>query len=82
MGKGKSKDGGNDARTEWKEPVELKAFCDLCAVQVLEGKRSGGFLKMEGVDVVIKQLDEMGKIVTYMQFKNKWDTSEKTVEGV
>ena len=66
MGKGKSKDGGNDVRTEWKELVELKAFCDFCAVQVLKGKKSGGFLKMEGVDAVIKQLDEMGKVVTHI----------------
>ena len=29
MSKGKSKDDGNDARTGWKEPVELKVFCDL-----------------------------------------------------
>ena len=73
MGKGKSKDGGNDARTDWKELAELKVFCDLCAVQVLEGKRSGGFFLKEGVDVVIKHLGEMGKVVTHTQFKNKWD---------
>ena len=77
MGKGKSKDGGNDARTGWKEPKELKAFSDLCAIQVLEGKRCGGFLKKEGVDAVIKQLGEMGKVVTHMQFKNKWDHFRK-----
>ena len=77
MGKGKSKDSGNDARTDWKEPAELKAFCDLCAVQVLEGKRSGGFLKKEGVDTVIKQLGEMGKVVTYLEFKNKWNYLRK-----
>jgi len=43
MGKGKSKDSSNDARTDWKELAKLNAFCDLCVVQVLEGKRSGGF---------------------------------------
>ncbi|KAL0000605.1 hypothetical protein SO802_014386 [Lithocarpus litseifolius] len=62
MVKGKSKDGSNDARTDWKEPVEVKAFCDFCAVQVLEGQRSGGFLKNERVDAVIKELGEMGKV--------------------
>ena len=36
MVKGKSKDGGNDARIGWKEPAEIKTFCDLCATQVLE----------------------------------------------
>ena len=77
MDKGKSKDGGNDARNGWKEPEELKTFCDLCAAQVLDDKRSGGFLKREGVDTVIKQLDEMGKVVSYMQFKNKWDHLRK-----
>ena len=77
MDKGKSKDGGNDARNGWKEPEELKTFCDLCAAQVLDDKRSEGFLKREGVDAVIKQLDEMGKVVSYTQFKNKWDHLRK-----
>jgi len=76
MGKGKSKDGGNDARTGWKEPAELKAFCDLCAAQILDSK-SGGFLKREGVDAVIKQLGKMGKVMTHMQFRNKWDHLRK-----
>ena len=71
------KDGGNDARTGWKELKELKAFCDLCAIQVLEGKRCGGYLKNEGVDAVIKQFGEMGKVVTHMQVKNKWDHLRK-----
>ena len=71
------KDGGNDARTGWKELKELKAFCDLCAIQVLEGKRCGGYLKNEGVDAVIKQFGEMEKVVTHMQVKNKWDHLRK-----
>ena len=71
MGKGKSKDGGNEVRIGWKELTELKAFCDLCAIQVLEGKRCGRYLKNEGVDAVIKQFGEMGKVVTHMQVKNK-----------
>ena len=54
MGKGKLKDAGNDVRTGWKDPTELKTFCDLCAAQVLDGKRNGGVLRREGVDVVIK----------------------------
>ncbi|XP_023899134.1 uncharacterized protein LOC112010987 [Quercus suber] len=58
MGKGKSKDGGNDERIEWKEPKELKAFYDLSVVQVLEGKRCGGFLKREGVDAVYHECFE------------------------
>ena len=65
MGKGKSKDGGNEVRTGWKELTELKAFCDLCVAQVLDGKRNGGFLRREGVDAVIEQLGEMGKVVTH-----------------
>ena len=73
MVKGKSKDTGNDVRIEWKDPTELKAFCDLCAAQVLEGKRNKGFLRKEGVDTVIKQLSEIGKVVSHLQFKNKWD---------
>ena len=40
MGKGKSKDSGNEVRTGWKEPAKLKAFCDLCVAQVLDGKRN------------------------------------------
>ena len=54
MVKGKSKDGGNDLRVDWKEPKELQAFCEFCAVQVLEGKRVGGFLTKTGLDTVIK----------------------------
>ena len=77
MGKGKLKDGGNEVRTGWKELTELKAFCDLCAAQVLDGKRNGGFLRREGVDAVIEQLGEMGKVVTHTQFKNKWDHLRK-----
>ncbi|XP_050289700.1 uncharacterized protein LOC126727833 [Quercus robur] len=67
MGKGKSKDGGNEVRTGWKEPAELKDFCDLCATQVLDGKRNGGFFRREGVDAMIEQLGEMGKVVTHTQ---------------
>ncbi|XP_075650820.1 uncharacterized protein LOC142621403 [Castanea sativa] len=77
MVKGKSKDGGNDVRQDWKDPQELKTFCDLCTVQVLEGKRKGGFLRRVGVDAVIKQLSEMGKVVTHQQVKNKWDHLRK-----
>jgi len=65
MGKGKSKDADNDVRTGWKDPTELKVFCDLCAAQVLDGKRNGGYLRRERVDAVIKQLDEMRKVVTH-----------------
>ena len=57
--------------------MELKAFCDLCAALVLEGKRNSGFLRKEGVDTVIKQLGEMGKVVTYLEFKNKWNYLRK-----
>ena len=49
----------------------------MCAAQVLEGKRNGGFLRKKRVDVVIKQLGEMRKVVTHMQFKNKWDHLRK-----
>ncbi|KAL0012279.1 hypothetical protein SO802_007387 [Lithocarpus litseifolius] len=77
MSKGKSTTDGNDVRTGWKEPKELKAYCDLSAAQVLDGKRNGGFLRKEGVDAVIKQLVEMGKVVTHSQFKNKWDHLRK-----
>ena len=77
MGKGKLKADGNEVRTGWKDPKELKAYCDLYVVQVLDGKRHVGFLRKEGVDVVIKQFDEMGKVVTHTQFKNKWDHLRK-----
>ena len=77
MDKGKSKDVGNDVRTEWKDLLELQAFCDLYVAQVLEGKRNGGFFRKEGVDALIKQLGETGKVVTHLQFKNKWDHLRK-----
>ena len=66
MDKGKSKDAGNEVRIGWKDPTKLKAFWDLCATQVLDGKKSGGYLRKERVDAVIKQLGEMGKVVTHM----------------
>ncbi|KAL0000610.1 hypothetical protein SO802_014391 [Lithocarpus litseifolius] len=49
----------------------------VSAFTVLEGKRIGGFLKKEGVDAMIKELGEMGKVVTHTQFKNKWDHLRK-----
>ena len=66
MVKGKSKDGGNDPRVDWKEPKELQAFCEFCVVQVLEGKKVRGFLTKTGVDVVIEQLGAMGKVVAHL----------------
>ena len=66
MVKGKLKDASNDVRIGWKDPMELKIFCDLCATQVLEWKRNEGFLRKEGVDAVIKQLGKMGKVVTHL----------------
>ena len=78
MVKGKSKDAGNDVRTEWKDLMKLKAFCDLCAAQVLEGNKNRGFLRKERVDAVIKQLSVMGKVVSHLQFKNKWDHLRKS----
>lgn len=71
------KNADKNVRIGWKDPTELKAFCDLCAAQVLNGKKNGGYLRKEGVDAVIKQLGEMGKVVTHMQFKNKWDHLRK-----
>nr|POF20662.1 hypothetical protein CFP56_51483 [Quercus suber] len=73
MIKGKLKADGNEVRIEWKEPKELKVFCDLCTAQVLDGKRHGGFLRREGIDVMIEQFGEMGKVMTHTQFKKKWD---------
>ena len=77
IGKRKLKEAGNEVRTGWKDLTELKAFYDLCAALVLDGKRSGGYLRKEGVDAVIKQLGEMGKVVTRMQIKNKLDHLRK-----
>ena len=77
MGKEKSKADGNEVRTGWKDPKELKAYCDLSAAQVLDGKKHQGFLRKEGVDAMIKQFGEMGKVVTHTQYKNKWDHLKK-----
>ena len=77
MVKGKSKDGGNDPRADWKEPKELQAFCEFYAVQVLDSKRAGGFLTKTRVDKVIEQLGDMGKVVANLQVKNKWDHLKK-----
>jgi len=34
-------------------------------------------LRKEGVDAVITKLGEMGKVVTHLQFRNKWDHLRK-----
>uniref|UniRef100_A0A7N2L481 Myb/SANT-like domain-containing protein n=1 Tax=Quercus lobata TaxID=97700 RepID=A0A7N2L481_QUELO len=78
MVKEKSKDGGsNDPRADWKDLKELQAFCEFCAVQVIDDKRKGGFLTKTGVDAVIEQLGAKGKVVTHLQIKNKWDLLKK-----
>ena len=78
MVKKKSKDGGsNDPRADWKEPKELQAFCEFCAVQVIDDKRKGGFLTKTGVDAVIEQLGAMGKVVTHLLIKNEWNHLKK-----
>ena len=78
MVKEKSKDGGsNDLKANWKDPKELQAFCEFCAIQVIDGKRKGGFLTKIGVDAVIEQLGAMGKVVTHLRIKNKWDHLKK-----
>ena len=64
-------------KTLRKDPKELQAFCQLCAAQVLAGQRKGGFLPKVGVNNVIEQLGNMGKVVTPLQFKNKWDNLKK-----
>ena len=75
----KSMDGGsNDERANWKDPKELEAFCRFCAIQVMEGQRKAtGFLSKYGINEVIRQLGEMGKVVTWLQIKNKWDHLRK-----
>ena len=55
----------------------LQAFCQFCAAQVLAGQRKGGFLNKIGVDNVIEQLGDIGKVVTHLQIKNKWDHMKK-----
>ena len=78
MVKEKSKDGGsNEPRVDWSDPTELQAFCQFCAAQVLAGQRKAGFLNKNGVDNVIEQLADIGKVVTHLQIKNKWDHRKK-----
>ena len=78
MVKEKSKySGSNDPRADWKDPKELQAFCQFCSAQVIVDKRKGGFLTKIGVDKVIKQLGDMGKVVTHLQVRNKWDHLRK-----
>ena len=75
----KSVEGGsNDERADWKDPKELEAFCRFCAVQVMDGQRKAiGFLTKIGANEVIRQLGEMGKVVTWLQIKKKWDHLRK-----
>ena len=68
----------NDERVDWKDPKELEAFCRFYVVQVMEGQRKAiGFLSKIGVNEVIWQLGEMGKVMTWLQIKNKWDHLRK-----
>ena len=75
----KSMDGGsNDERANWKDPKELEAFCRFYVVQVMKGQRKATrFLSKVGVNEVIRQLGEMGKVVTWLQIKNNWDHLRK-----
>nr|XP_023889383.1 L10-interacting MYB domain-containing protein-like [Quercus suber] len=75
----KSMDSGSKGeRADWKDPKELEAFCRFCAVQVMNGQRKATeFLSKIGVNEVIRQLGEMGKVVTWVQIKNKWDNLRK-----
>ena len=44
----------------------------------MEGQRKAtGFLTKIGANEVIRQLGEMGKVVTWLQIKNKWDHLRK-----
>ena len=55
MIKEKLKDGGsNDPRVDQKDSKELQAFCEFYAVQVIDGKRKGGFFTKNGVDAMIE----------------------------
>ena len=78
MAKEKSKDdGSNDPKADWKDPKELQAFCEFYVVQVKDNKRKIGFFTKTGVDAVIEQLGAMGRVVTHLQIKNKWDHLKK-----
>ena len=73
--------GGNVERADWKDRNELEAFCRFCAVQVMEGQRQAtGFLTKIRANEVIRQLSEIGKVVTLLQIKNKWDHLKRKVE--
>ena len=69
----KSVEGGSNAeRADWKDCNELEAFCQFCVVQVMEGQRQATrFLTKIGANEVIRQLGEMGNVVTWLQIKNK-----------
>ena len=68
----------NDERVVWKDPKELEAFCRFYVVQVMKGQRKATrFLSKVGVNEVIRQLGEMGKVVTWPQIKNNWDHLRK-----
>nr|POE61401.1 uncharacterized protein CFP56_41006 [Quercus suber] len=50
----KSMDGGSiDERADWKDPKELEAFCQFCAIQVMDGQRETGL----GYDPVTGMFD-------------------------
>ena len=75
----KSMEGGSNAeKADWKDPKELEAFCWFYAIQVMEGQRKAtGFLTKIGANEVTRQLSEIGKVVTWLQIKNKWDHLKK-----
>ena len=41
-------------RTEWKDPIEVQAFCELCAAQVLQGNMKGSYLRLKAYEEVRK----------------------------
>ena len=39
-----------EGHADWKDPIEMQVFCELCAALVLQGNRKGLYLRAEGCE--------------------------------
>jgi hypothetical protein len=64
-------------KADW-SAAHVKLFCELCANEVLAGHRPLGHLNKVGwKNVEAKFLEESGRKLEHLQFKNKWDNLKR-----
>ena len=60
-----------ESHVDWKDPIEMQVFCELCAALVLHGNRKGLYLRPEGCEEFRKGLMPFKGVITNLQLNNK-----------